>query len=75
MFIYGTFSNSNYQINTCSDDAQRKNLNFNVIQNKTLDVKFATSYISVEQAKRNLQLEVLDKNYSFNDLQQETRNI
>jgi putative alpha-1,2-mannosidase len=75
MFIYGVFSNSDYQVNTCSDDALRQSLNFKLGSNKTLEVKFATSYISVEQAKNNLQQEVSSKNYDFDDLRKATQTV
>jgi putative alpha-1,2-mannosidase len=68
MFIYGMFSNDDYKINQCSDDTQRQNLNFCLDLNKTLEVKFATSYISIEQAKINLQQEILNHDYKFDDL-------
>jgi putative alpha-1,2-mannosidase len=75
MFIYGVFSNSNYHINTCSDDSNRKNLNFDLSNNKSLEVKLATSYISIEQAKNNLHQEIIDKHYSFDALRNQATNL
>jgi putative alpha-1,2-mannosidase len=66
MYIYGEFSH-NFKVNNASEEG-KKNLVFNLQSSKVVDFKFATSFISQTQAKRNLQMEIIEPGHTFNTL-------
>jgi putative alpha-1,2-mannosidase len=66
MYIYGELSNANYTIHN-TNEPNKQNLTFDLSQSKTIEFKFATSFISQEQAKRNLQMEI-NNNLNFDSL-------
>jgi putative alpha-1,2-mannosidase len=73
MFIYAEFS-QNYTI-TGSGDGSVKYTTFNTTSNKTIIMKIATSYMSEEQAHKNLQLEIINDNLSFDQLHSKATDI
>jgi putative alpha-1,2-mannosidase len=75
MFIYGELSNPNYVTGTDTSYHNRRYANFDLANSKTLEVKFATSYISLEQAKTNLNQEVSGDHSSFDSLHKQATNI
>jgi putative alpha-1,2-mannosidase len=72
MYIYVQFSNQ-----TVQDVDQSSGINyvkFDTSSNKVVQAKIATSYMSNEQAEKNLKLEILDDKLSFDDLHQRATN-
>jgi putative alpha-1,2-mannosidase len=68
MYIYGTLSNSEFEVRSSATESNKQNLTFDLKNNKTIELKFATSFISQAQAKQNLNMEIIQPNYSFDSL-------
>jgi putative alpha-1,2-mannosidase len=77
MFFYGMFSSSNFTYNTATGDNNvlRPYCDFTLDTNKTLELKLATSFLSVYQAKHNLELEILNDHLNFDSLHKKATSI
>jgi putative alpha-1,2-mannosidase len=75
MFLYGEFSNQNFTIHTDTNYKNRQYITFSLDSSKTVNIKLASSFISINQAKKNLALEITNDNLNFETLQQRAANI
>lgn len=71
----GTYENYEIQNDSTSADGQKSGayLDFDTNQDETVEVRIGTSFISVDQARANIEQEIGDKN--FNEVKEETKNI
>lgn len=71
----GTYENYEIQSDSTSADGQKSGayLDFDTNQDETVEVRIGTSFISVDQARANIEQEIGDKN--FNEVKEETKNI
>ena len=71
----GVYKNYEIQNNTISADGQKSGayLSFNTKQDETVEVRIGTSFVSVDQARANIEQEIGDKD--FNEVKEETKNV
>ncbi|GAA2239250.1 hypothetical protein GCM10010401_09570 [Rarobacter faecitabidus] len=70
MFVYGTFNRAPAASGTAAGRTSARWARFDTTSNKTVEFRLATSFISQSQAQKNLQLEVLDKGWNYDQVQQ-----
>jgi putative alpha-1,2-mannosidase len=71
MFIYGEFSANFTHSSAVGDQGKdRQYCIFNLNNNRTIEFKFATSFIGLTQAQHNLDLEIKNEHLSFDQLHQ-----
>ena len=71
----GTYENYEIQSDVTSADGQKSGayLSFNTEQDETVEIRIGTSFISVDQARANIEQEIGDK--EFNEVKEETKNV
>ena len=71
----GTYENYKIQNDAISADGQKSGayLSFNTEQDETVEIRIGTSFVSVDQARANIEQEIGDK--EFNEVKEETKNI
>lgn len=69
MYFHGEFSRSPQAAGTASGRTSARYLRFDTSTVKTVEFRVATSFISLAQAQHNLNLEVLDKNWGYAEVQ------
>lgn len=71
----GTYENYKIQNDATSADGQKSGayLSFNTEQDETVEIRIGTSFVSVDQARANIEQEIGDK--EFNEVKEETKNI
>ncbi|SNS59433.1 alpha-1,2-mannosidase, putative [Micrococcales bacterium KH10] len=69
MYFSILFSQAATSFNVASGRNSALAFRFDTSTNKEIEVKIATSFISVNQATKNLEMEILDKNWGYDDVQ------
>jgi putative alpha-1,2-mannosidase len=76
MFFYGQI-NTSFEHHTTNGTAGaiRDYCQFNFTNNRTIEFKIATSFIGIDQAKHNLDLEINNYHLTFDTLRKKTSEI